>query len=380
MPKPILLYTSIWENTAKDITEQILEYPDGEPLDIWMNTPGGSITAGWSIIAALNEKNIDVNYTVVGDASSFGFIMLLFGKNNKSYDTSNFLIHRAASWFEDYMTEDELKDVEQRNKVIRKKLESRIDENIFIEVTGKTFDDIFSMETRLDVRLTAQQAKKIGLIDSIVKLDSKKREEIESRYLNEIAALYINDNSNENKKKMGNLFSMVFGEKDSLEIAAIDGVQFGYKKLEIGARILPVGKGEHEPISGTFEAEDKKITVVDNEITAVVEFDKKQKEIDALKSELKAVKDGQITAEEIAEVFIENNKKYEARIKALESALESAKLMTSTPKLPEGEFQEDKPQIPNDEKSKQRAIQKAIDAKQSEVIEAVKKTQTDRRL
>lgn len=338
MPKPILLYTSIWESTAKDITEQILEYPDGEPLDIWMNTPGGSVTAGWSIIAALNEKNIDVNYTVVGDASSFGFIMLLFGKNNKSYDTSNFLIHRAASWFEDYMTEDELKDVEQRNKVIRKKLESRIDENIFIEVTGKTFDDIFSMETRLDVRLTAQQAKKIGLIDSIVKLDSKKREEIESRYFNEIAALSINNNSNVNKKKMGKLTDLIFGEKDPVLIAQIGETQFAYSKIEVGTKIKAVGKGEHEPISGTFEAEDKKITVVDNEITAVTEFDKKQKEIDALKAELKAVKDGQITAEDVREVVAELQKQHSKEMAEIKAILNKAKLSVSKPELPEGEF------------------------------------------
>ena len=159
MAKPILLYTDIWSNSAKEFTEQILETPESEAIDIWMNSPGGSVTAGWAMIAALNEHNSDVNISVMGDASSMAFFMLLFADNVIAYDSSNFLVHRAASWFED-MGEEFKKDIENRNKIIRKKLEARIDEEKFEEVTGKTFDDIFDMETRLDVRLTAQQAKK----------------------------------------------------------------------------------------------------------------------------------------------------------------------------------------------------------------------------
>ena len=306
MAKPILLYTSIWEETAKDITEQILEYPEGEPLDIWMNTPGGSITSGWSIIAALNERNIDVNYTIVGDASSFGFIMLLFGKNNKAYDTSNFLFHRAASWAEDWMNEDELKDVEQRNKVIRKKLESRIDESIFIEVTGKSFDDIFDMDSRIDVRLNAQQAKKIGLIDSIVKLDSKKRQELESRYFADITALEVTQKqlvTNKINNKMGKLTDLIFGEKDSLLVAQIGDSQFVYTKLEKDAKIKAIGK-DAKPISGTFEADNKQVTVVENVITAISDIDKKDAKILALEAKIETLENTQITADDSYSVVL----------------------------------------------------------------------------
>lgn len=336
MPKPILLYTPIFSDTAESITNQILDYKQGEEISFWLNSPGGSVNAGYTILNALKENGNNFNTTVLGDADSMAFIMLLFSKKNKAYDTANFLVHRAASWWEDVMNEDELKDIENRNKVIREKLEARIDKDKFKEVTGKTFDDIFSMEDRLDVRLDAKQAKEIGLIDEIITLDVAKRQEIESRYLNEIAALYINTNKKE--KKMGKLTDLIFGEKDPVQIAAIGETQFVYNKLEAGAKIKAVGRGDHEPISGTFEAEDKKITVVDNEITAVVEFDKKQKEIDALKAELKAVKEKQITAEDVKEVVAELQKQHSKEMAEIKAILNNAKLSVSKPELPEGEF------------------------------------------
>ena len=365
MAKPILLYTSIWEETAKDITEQILEYPEGEPLDIWMNTPGGSITSGWSIIAALNERNIDVNYTIVGDASSFGFIMLLFGKNNKAYDTSNFLFHRAASWAEDWMNEDELKDVEQRNKVIRKKLESRIDESIFIEVTGKSFDDIFDMDSRIDVRLNAQQAKKIGLIDSIVKLDSKKRQELESRYFADITALEVTQKqlvTNKINNKMGKLTDLIFGEKDSLLVAQIGDSQFVYTKLEKDAKIKAIGK-DAKPISGTFEADNKQVTVVENVITAISDIDKKDAKILALEAKIETLENTQITAEDIAEVILKLQEKQDAEIAALKADFVKAKVTVSSPKLPVGEFKGDKANISS---KSDYDVKKEIEARQAE--------------
>lgn len=381
MANPILLFTSIWEEKAEDITRQILDTPKSEAIDIFLNSPGGSVSSGWAIIAAMNQHEANKNITVMGDASSMAFFMLLFADNVTANDASNFLIHRAASFWEELMDEDELKDVENRNKIIRKKLEARIDEDKFIEVTGKTFDDIFSMDDRLNVRLTAQQAKKIGLVDKIVKLDVKKRAEIESKYFNDIAALAEPVNSNNsNKNKMGKLADLIFGEKDPVLLAQIEETQFVYSKLEKGAKIKATGKDEKNPISGTFEADGKTITVVDNEITAVKDLDNKQKEIDALKAELKAFKEDQLTADEVAEVIIESNDKLNAKIKVLEDVLAKAKLTTSKVELPKGEFKNDKPAGDETSEKKRKRIQKAIDAKVAETTEAFSKSQNNRRV
>jgi hypothetical protein len=251
--------------------------------------------------------------------------------------------------WESMMSEDELKEVEKRNKVIRKKLEARIDENKFKKVTGKTFDDIFSMDGQLDVRLNAKEAKKIGLIDKVIKLDVKKRTEIESRYFNDIAALAI-PNTNSNSNKMGkSLKEMIFGDKDSVLLASIGETQFVYSKIEKGEKIKATGAGDHDPISGTFEADDKKVTVVDNEITAIAEVDVRTKELDDLKAEFKELKENQITVPEIKEVIDELQAKHKVEIDALKADLTKAKITVSKPKLPEGEFKGDN--IPQDDLS-----------------------------
>jgi len=364
MAKPILLYTSIWEEQAQEITEQILESPENEPIEIWMNSPGGSVTAGWSIIAALQDKEFNVN--VMGDASSMAFIMLLFAKKVTAYDTSNFLIHRAASWAEDYMNEDEIKDIENRNKIIRQKLEARIDESQFIKVTGKTFDDIFDMSNRLDVRLTSKQAKQIGLVDSIIKLDVKKRQEIESQYFNSIAAISIPETekviTNKNSNIMGKLSDLIFGEKDSLLIGKIGESQFIYTKLEKGAKVKGIGK-DAKPISGTFEAESKSITIVENEITAIVEVDKSQAKTEALEAKISELEKNQVTAEDIASVITKMFEARDEKIKALEADLAAAKGTKSSPKLPEGEFAND---MQKQSGNKEYEIKKEIEARAAE--------------
>lgn len=353
MAKPILLYTSIFSDTAIDFTTQVLDAPKNEKLKIWINTPGGSVSSGFAMLAAVQEHESDNEMTVTGNADSFGFFMLLFGDHNKAYDTSNFLIHRAASFWEDFMTTEELKDIENINKTIRRKLEARIDEDVFEKVTKKTFDDIFDMETRLDVRLTARQAKKIGLIHEVVKLDVAKKAEIESRYFNDIAALATpqkkenSNNNNSNSNKMSKLTDLIFGEKDSVLIASIGETQFAYSKIEKGAKIKAVGKGEHDPISGTFEADEKQITVIDNEITAIEDIDTRKKEIEALKTEISEMKTQLVEALKKPDPKKpESNEDIEAlktEILAMKKIIADAKLNVSDPDLPEGEFLNDAP-------------------------------------
>lgn len=381
MANPILLYTSIFSETAVDFTTQVLDTPKTEKLKVWINTPGGSTSHGFAMMAAMQEHGGESEMTVTGDANSFGFFMLLSGGFNIAYDTSNFLVHRAASFWEDFMSEEELKDVENRNKIIRKKMEARIDENIFEEVTGKTFDDIFNMETRLDVRLDAKQAKKIGLIDKIVKLDVRKKADIESRYFHDIAALAEpqNSNNNPNSNNMG-LFS-----KDPVLLCKIGENQYVYSKLEKGAKIKAIGEGEKDPVTGTFEANEKKVTVINNEITAIEDIDNKQKSIDALTAkvtELTALV-GEITKKAVVETDKPDKSQEQInaltdKVAALTAILDKAKITTSKPKLPKGEFKEDKPANSETPEKKKRKIQKNIDAVAKGKAEAFSKYQNNR--
>jgi ATP-dependent Clp protease, protease subunit len=344
MAKPILLYDIITPELIQEITEKIIETPENEPIELWLNSPGGSVSAGWSLIAALDKHKGDVNMTIMGDASSMAFFMLLFAKKVTAYDSANLLVHRAASFWEDFMNEDELKDIEQRNTLMKSKMESRIDQDKFYEITGKSFDEIFTMSDRLDVRLTANQAKEIGLIDEVIILDVAKRHEIEIDYFNSIAALSIpkkaTNINNQNNNIMSKLTDLIFGEKDPVLVASIGESQFVYSKLEKDQKIKPIGK-DVQPISGTFEAENKSISVVENVITAISEINSYQKEIDTLKAELKTVKENQITVDDVAEVIMKLQEKNEKEISDLKAVITAAKLSVSNPEIPKGEFKQD---------------------------------------
>ena len=338
MAKPILLYDIISDELIEEITEQLLECNQNEPVELWLNSPGGSVSAGWSLIAALHKQNAPVNMTVMGDASSMGFFLLLFADKVTAYDSANFLIHRAASFWESIMNDDELYNIETRNNLLRSKLEDRIDEKKFIEVTGKSFDDIFNMKNRLDVRLDAKQAKEIGLVNEVIILDVAQKRAIENRYFADIAALSIPKNETiKFNINMSKLTDLIFGEKDPVLVAQIGESQFVYSKLEKGAKIKAIGK-DTQPISGTFEADNKSVSVVENEITAIVEIDSTKKEIEILKAELDALKASQITAEDIAEVVLKLQEKNATEIEALKAGFNKAKISVSTAKVPEGEF------------------------------------------
>lgn len=384
MAKPILLFNVIHSEAARDFTEKILSIPSDKPIDILINSPGGSLSAGWSMLAALQDRKV-VNMKVVGDASSMAFFFLLFATNVTAFDTSTFLIHRAANLDESEMSENDLKDLENRNKVIRKKLEARIHEDKFKEVTGKTFDDIFSMDGQLDVSLNAEEAKEIGLINEVISLDTKELEKIEAEYFDKIAALTTpqkkenSNNNNSNNNNMG-LFS-----KDPVYLGVIGESQFAYNKLEVKAKIKAIGDGEKEPITGTFEANDKKVTVVADIITAIEDIDTKQEQITALESkveELTALVAEAVKKEPIKKVETDTSKEQitalEVRIEALTKTLTDAKLNVSKPGLPEGEFKENEVIEAQDEKSKGRKIQKSINAQAKEVADAVSKAQNNR--
>lgn len=178
--KPLLLYAPIYSYTAELFVEKMLEVDESEDLEIWMNSPGGSPFAGWSIIGALNERTGKNNVKVFGDASSMAFYMLLFMDHAEGLDVNNYTIHRADG----YVTNDEEKlFLAKINKQLRAKMEKRLDAKVFQEVTGKSFDEIFDPETRIDVNIDAKQAKKIGLIDRTIRLEPSRLKAMSERFV-----------------------------------------------------------------------------------------------------------------------------------------------------------------------------------------------------
>lgn len=171
----ILFYSAIFDFTAAEFINKLGEIPKDQDVTVRLNSPGGSVFAGWGIIAALQERTGRNILKVDGNASSMAFFMVPFFDEVQALDVTNFMIHRADAYIEN---EDDQKWLDEINKTLRSKLEKRIDPDSFAEVTGVTFDEIYKGETRREIWITAKQAKKLGLVDKVVRLEPREIEAI----------------------------------------------------------------------------------------------------------------------------------------------------------------------------------------------------------
>jgi ATP-dependent protease ClpP protease subunit len=192
MPKEVLIYGSIEQWSVADFIKQIDE-SEGD-LVIRVNSKGGSPEYGFGLVAKLKEYEGRKTIKVDGTAFSFGAFLLAYADEVEALDVAEFMIHRAAypAWFEqsaEYFT-DELKgNLARVNKSLRTAFENKIDVDAFAKLKGVTMDELFSMDSRKDVFLSAKEAKKIGLINKITTITPEKKAEIDSIFV-DIAAKY----------------------------------------------------------------------------------------------------------------------------------------------------------------------------------------------
>lgn len=165
--KPILLYMPIYDSVAQELVDIMNQTPSEQDLQIWMNSPGGRVFAGWSIIGPMVKREGKISISVFGHAMSMAVYLCLFADEVEALEVTQFMIHRADGYVEN---DDDQKLLDNINKDLRKQMETRLNMDVFQEVCGITIDEIFNSPTRKDVMLTAKQAKKLGLIDSIIKL------------------------------------------------------------------------------------------------------------------------------------------------------------------------------------------------------------------
>lgn len=171
--KQILIYTPIYSFLAEEFINKMAEVEESEPVTLRVNSPGGSVFAGWGMIRSMMEHKGEINYKVDGVAASMAFYMMLFADKREGLDVSRFLIHRADGYVSNEAEQKELNDI---NALIRSQMEKVVDSDKFKEVTGVSIDEIFAQDKRIDVWLSAKQAKKLGLINKIVRLEPKEIE------------------------------------------------------------------------------------------------------------------------------------------------------------------------------------------------------------
>ncbi|HPW34192.1 MAG TPA: ATP-dependent Clp endopeptidase proteolytic subunit ClpP [Candidatus Paceibacterota bacterium] len=160
----------VTDDVANAVIAQLL-YLDHEDskkdIQMYINSPGGSVTAGMAIYDTMQHVKPDVSTICVGMAASMGALLLTAGKTGKRFSLPNsqILIHQVMGGAEGQATE-----VEIAAKQILK-LKEKLNQ-ILAKHTGQSLVKI-EKDTDRDYYMNAQEAKEYGLIDEIIKTKLK---------------------------------------------------------------------------------------------------------------------------------------------------------------------------------------------------------------
>ncbi|MGG3560909.1 ATP-dependent Clp endopeptidase proteolytic subunit ClpP [Neobacillus rhizosphaerae] len=161
----IMLGSAIDDHVANSIVAQLLfleaENPEKD-ITLYINSPGGSITAGMAIYDTMQYIKADVSTVCIGMAASMGAFLLAAGANGKRFALPNaeVMIHQPLGGAQGQATEIEI--AAKRILFLREKLNG-----ILAERTGQPLE-IIQKDTDRDNFMTAERAKEYGLIDSII--------------------------------------------------------------------------------------------------------------------------------------------------------------------------------------------------------------------
>lgn len=161
----IFLGTMVDDNIANTVIAQLL-FLDSEDkkrdIKLYVNTPGGSVTAGMAIYDTMQYVTPDVSTICVGLAGSMGATLLAAGKKGKRFalPNSEILIHQVMGG-----AEGQAIDIKIRAEHILK-IKDRLND-IMAKHTGQPLKKI-EKDTDRDYYMTAEEAKKYGIIDKII--------------------------------------------------------------------------------------------------------------------------------------------------------------------------------------------------------------------
>ncbi|MCL2124405.1 MAG: ATP-dependent Clp endopeptidase proteolytic subunit ClpP [Oscillospiraceae bacterium] len=161
----IILSEEVNDTTASLVVAQLLYLEAQDPdkdIQFYINSPGGSVTAGFAIYDTMQYIKADVSTMCVGLAASMGAFLLSSGAPGKrlALPNSEILIHQPSGGFKGQATdiqihaENILKTKDRLNKILA-------------ENTGKSIEQIREASER-DNFMTAEEAKEFGLVDNVI--------------------------------------------------------------------------------------------------------------------------------------------------------------------------------------------------------------------
>lgn len=162
----IFLGDPIDDNLANTVIAQLLflENEDHEKdIKLYINSPGGSVTAGLAIYDTMQHVKPDISTICVGMAASMGALLLAGGAKGKRYalPNSEAMIHQVLGG-----AEGQASDVEIRVKHMLR-LKQRLNE-ILSRHTGRSVEQV-EKDTDRDYFMTAEEARSYGIVDKVLK-------------------------------------------------------------------------------------------------------------------------------------------------------------------------------------------------------------------
>ncbi len=162
----IFLGGPIVDSVANSVIAQLLFLDHEDPkkdIKLYLNTPGGSVTAGMSIYDTIQHIRPSVSTICVGMAASMGAVLLAGGKKGKRFalPNSEILLHQVMGGVEGQAIEIEI----TAKHIV--KIKDKINK-ILAKHTGQKLDKI-ERDTDRDFYLSSQEAKEYGVIDEVIK-------------------------------------------------------------------------------------------------------------------------------------------------------------------------------------------------------------------
>lgn len=173
----IMLDTDVNEHSASVIVAQLLflesENPDKD-ISLFINSPGGLVTAGLAIYDTMQFIRPDVATYVIGQAASMGSFLAQAGAKGKRFvlPESRTMVHRVSSGtpgtrgsvhVQELQFEDAKRTYEESQRINKRLTELYVRHN----TAGKTYDELFET-MKFDTFLSAEQAVEYGLADRVI--------------------------------------------------------------------------------------------------------------------------------------------------------------------------------------------------------------------
>ena len=161
----IFLGEQIDDNVANSVVAQLLHLESADPdkdISLYINSPGGSVTAGLAILDTMDFIKCDVSTICLGECASMAAVLLSNGAKGKRLCLPNsmVLIHQPSGGAKGQATEIQI--VADMILKTKKKLNETLAAN-----TGQPFE-VIARDTERDYYMSAEEAKAYGLIDSVI--------------------------------------------------------------------------------------------------------------------------------------------------------------------------------------------------------------------